>query len=142
LADTAQILSLIRQLAAYEREPATTVRATEASLRATLFPAAAAASPAGFAPPYARVLLAFLDDDDDDDDGDSSGAPAGMAIYFASYSTWRAAPGVYLEDLFVREPARGRGVGTALLAALARETRALGGERLEWSVLKCAGFFF
>ena len=63
--------------------------------------------------------------------------PDGIAIYFSSYSTWRAAPGIYLEDLFVREEVRGLGVGTALLAALARETREMGGQRLEWSVLTC-----
>lgn len=60
-----------------------------------------------------------------------------MALYFTSYSTWRAAPGIYLEDLFVRDEFRGRGIGTALLAALASQVRAIGGARLEWSVLKC-----
>lgn len=62
--------------------------------------------------------------------------PAGMALYFPSYSTWRAAPGIWLEDLFVREAYRGRGYGTALIAALAREVKSMGGGRLEWSVLK------
>ena len=59
-----------------------------------------------------------------------------MALYFTNYSTWHGAPGIYLEDLFVRPEYRGRGYGTALLKRLARETKAIGGERLEWSVLK------
>ena len=59
-----------------------------------------------------------------------------MALYFHNYSTWRAAPGIYLEDLFIRPEYRGRGYGTALLRRLARETVAVGGKRLEWSVLK------
>ncbi len=59
-----------------------------------------------------------------------------MALYFHNYSTWRAAPGIYLEDLFIRPEYRGRGYGTALLRRLARETVEVGGKRLEWSVLK------
>lgn len=62
--------------------------------------------------------------------------PAGMALYFYNYSTWRARAGIYLEDLFVREGQRGRGFGTRLLVALAREVVAMEGGRLEWSVLK------
>jgi GNAT superfamily N-acetyltransferase len=73
------------------------------------------------------VILAFT----------PSGEAAGMALYFNSYSTWRGAPGIYLEDLFVYDRFRGRGYGTALLAALAQEVKSIGGERLEWSVLKC-----
>ena len=72
--------------------------------------------------------------------GNTSGvnveSPAGMALFFHNYSTWRAAPGIYLEDLFVREKYRGRGYGTALIAALAREVVSINGGRLEWSVLK------
>lgn len=59
-----------------------------------------------------------------------------MALFFHNYSTWRAAPGIYLEDLFVRPEYRGRGYGTMLLRELARETERVGGQRLEWSVLK------
>lgn len=60
--------------------------------------------------------------------------------YFNNYSTWRAKPGIYLEDLFVRPEFRGRGFGTALLAALAQEVVEIKGARLEWSVLKCSPF--
>lgn len=59
-----------------------------------------------------------------------------MALYFNNYSTWRAAPGIYLEDLFVRPEYRGRGYGKRLLQELAREVKRIEGERLEWSVLK------
>jgi GNAT superfamily N-acetyltransferase len=58
-----------------------------------------------------------------------------MALYFFNYSTWRSAPGIYLEDLFVQPAYRGKGYGLALLRRLAAETRKVGGRRLEWSVL-------
>lgn len=59
-----------------------------------------------------------------------------MAMFFNNYSTWRGAPGVYLEDLFVQPEYRGRGYGKLLIRALARETVRIGGARLEWSCLK------
>jgi len=116
--DIPTILALIKELALYEKEP-DSVLATEETLSKTL----------GFtaeAPAYAKTLLII----------DPEGNPAGMALYFYNYSTWRAKPGVYLEDLFVRPEYRGRGYGTALLAALAKEVMAVDGGRLEWSVLK------
>jgi GNAT superfamily N-acetyltransferase len=95
----------------------------------------------GGSPAYAKVLLAFETKGSkgmEDDEGDGGKQePLGMAIYFTTYSTWRAAPGIHLEDLFVREQHRGRGIGTALLAALAQEVGKIGGARLEWNVLKC-----
>ena len=59
-----------------------------------------------------------------------------MALYFNNYSTWKAAPGIYLEDLFVRPAYRKHGYGTLLIKALAEETVRIGGKRLEWSCLK------
>lgn len=59
-----------------------------------------------------------------------------MALYFTNYSTWRGAPGIYLEDLFVRPEYRGKGYGKRLLQEMARETKRIGGQRLDWSVLK------
>lgn len=59
-----------------------------------------------------------------------------MALYFYNYSTWRSAPGIYLEDLYVQPAARGKGYGFRLLKFLAKEVVSIGGRRLEWSVLK------
>ena len=60
---------------------------------------------------------------------------AGCAIWFLNYSTWTGKHGIYLEDLYVRPEARGRGLGKALLAELAREAVAHGYTRVDWSVL-------
>ncbi|TKA62892.1 hypothetical protein B0A49_07558 [Cryomyces minteri] len=61
---------------------------------------------------------------------------AGMALYFHNYSTWRAQPGIYLEDLFVLPQYRKRGYGTLLIRELAKEVVRIDGGRLEWSCLK------
>ncbi|MFN5884298.1 MAG: GNAT family N-acetyltransferase, partial [Bacteroidota bacterium] len=74
--------------------------------------------------PYASVLLCY-----------EGTTPVGFALYFYNYSTFRAKPGIYLEDLFVDPAYRGKGYGKALfqeLIALAKREH-LG--RLEWSVL-------
>jgi GNAT superfamily N-acetyltransferase len=111
--DVAVILDLIRQLAEYERL-ADRVTATEDQLRKTLFGAR----------PAAEVLLAAVD-----------GETVGYALFFGSYSTFLAKPGLYLEDLFVRPHARGRGVGTALLARVAQVALERDCGRVEWAVL-------
>jgi GNAT superfamily N-acetyltransferase len=59
-----------------------------------------------------------------------------MALYFYNYSTWKARPGIYLEDLFVRLSERRKGYGKILLVELAKEVVAMDGGRLEWAVLK------
>ena len=97
-ADVPLVLRLIEGLAEYERLRHECV-ATEAALHATLFGAH----------PAAEVLIAELD-----------GEPAGFALFFHNYSTFLARRGLYLEDLFVWPHLRGRGVGRALLAHLAR----------------------
>jgi GNAT superfamily N-acetyltransferase len=111
--DVATILGFIRDLAEYE-QLAHEVVADEARLAATLF------GPR----PAAEVLIA--------EDG---GAPVGFALFFTSYSTFLAKPGLYLEDLFVRPAARGSGAGVALMAALARLAIDRGYGRFEWAVL-------
>lgn len=63
------------------------------------------------------------------------GEPCGFALYFFNFSTFVGKHGVYLEDLFVRESHRGRGVGKALLARLAEIAKENDCGRLEWSVL-------
>jgi GNAT superfamily N-acetyltransferase len=112
-ADIPVILSLIRELAEYEREPQAVV-ATEASLREVLF------GPR----PSAEVLLALEKEE-----------PVGFAVYFFNFSTWLGRPGLYLEDLFVRPPLRGKGYGRALLERLARIARERDCGRMEWAVL-------
>lgn len=112
-ADVPLILRFIRELADYERLLHEVV-ATEDRLRATLFGAR----------PAAEVVIAEAD-----------GQPVGFALFFPNYSTFLAQPGVWLEDLYVRPEARGRGAGRALLAHLARLARERGCGRLEWWVL-------
>ena len=112
-ADVPTILRFIRELALYEREPQAVV-ATEADLLRD-----------GFGPaPRFRALIA-----------DVEGAPAGFALFFTSYSTWRGHHGIRLEDLYVTPELRGQGIGKALLACVAQIAVAEGCPRLEWDVL-------
>jgi len=112
-ADVPAILECIRRLADYERLAHECV-ATEAQLRATLFGATRSA----------EVVLAFAGEE-----------PAGFALWFQSYSTFLAKPGLYLEDLFVYPQHRGRGLGRQLLRHLARVAVERDYGRVEWSVL-------
>jgi len=115
-ADVPLVLAFIRELAAYEKL-SHEVEATEESLRATLFGEK----------PAAECLLAFADD--------AAKSPAGFAIYFTSYSTFLAKPGLHLEDLFVKSEFRGRGIGKSILLHLARLANHRGCGRMEWTVL-------
>lgn len=115
--DCATVLRFIRELAEYERL-AHEVVADEAQLRSTLFGAA----------PAAEVVLAELGESGTRD-------VVGFALFFHSYSTFLAKRGLYLEDLFVQPNARGKGVGLALMSALARIATERGCGRFEWSVL-------
>ena len=112
-ADVPLILSLIRELAAYEKL-AHEVVADEAGIDETLFGER----------PGAEVIIAEVD-----------ATPVGFALYFFNYSTFLGKRGLYLEDLFVRPEARGQGVGRALLAHLAQIARGRRCGRLEWAVL-------
>lgn len=67
--------------------------------------------------------------------GEYAGEPVAFALFFQSYSTFLAQPGLYLEDLFVDAAWRGRGFGSALLSYLAQLALARNCARLEWSVL-------
>ncbi|MBX3155380.1 MAG: GNAT family N-acetyltransferase [Deltaproteobacteria bacterium] len=112
-ADTPVILAFIKDLAEYEKLSHEVV-ADEAQLRATLFGTR----------PAAEVLIA-----------EAGGEPVGFALFFQSYSTFLGKPGLYLEDLFVRPQARKRGIGAALMSALARLAVQRDYGRFEWSVL-------
>ena len=59
----------------------------------------------------------------------------GLALWFLTFSTWEGGHGIWLEDFFVRESARGSGAGTALMRELARICRDRGYARLDWAVL-------
>jgi GNAT superfamily N-acetyltransferase len=66
---------------------------------------------------------------------DIGGRVVGMAIWFVTFSTWAGRHGIYLEDLYVRPEARGKGVGRALVSELAAIADRSGYRRVEWSVL-------
>jgi GNAT superfamily N-acetyltransferase len=111
--DTAALLKLIRDLAAYEKEP-DAVEATEADLDRALFG------------PDPKVFAAVADQD---------GRVVGLALYFFTFSTWTGRHSLYLEDLIVDPSQRGRGLGRALVSELAARAVAQGCARMEWSVL-------
>lgn len=111
--DAEQIHAFIVALAVYEREP-NAVDATPERLREQL---------AASAPPFECVLA------------DWHGVPAGFALFFHSYSTWRGKRGLWLEDLFVVPAYRGHGIGRALLVELTRIAIERDCPRIEWSVL-------
>ncbi len=111
--DAETIHRFIAALAAFEREP-DAVEATPETLRRQL------ESPN---PPF-ECLIAEV-----------GGEPAGFALFFTSYSTWRGRAGIFLEDFYVLEEFRGRGVGAELFKAVAKIAHARGAGRLEFSVL-------
>jgi GNAT superfamily N-acetyltransferase len=112
IADAALIRQLIWELAEFEKEP-DAVQTTEADIARDGFGAN----------PQFRVLVA-----------EWNGQPAGFALFFSYYSTWRGA-GLYLEDLFVRAEFRGRGIGTALFARVAQVAEEENRRFIKWAVL-------
>ena len=111
--DASHVARFIRELAEFER--------LEHQL--DLDEARIAAQMAAPNPPFG-CLLAEL-----------GGMPIGFALFFQSYSTFRARPCLYLEDLFVFPAHRGGGAGRSLLRAVAQEAVRRGCPRLDWSVL-------
>jgi GNAT superfamily N-acetyltransferase len=111
--DSGLIYSLIRELAEYEKL-LHEVEATEAGIAAALF----ADSP--------RLFCEIAE---------WNGEAVGFAVWFPNFSTFAGRHGIFLEDLFVRPAFRGKGIGKALLACLAKKCIENGWSRLQWSVL-------
>ncbi len=112
-ADVAVILSLIKELAVYEKL-SHEVTATEEILRNSLFGKKS----------FAEVILA-----------EYNGETAGQALFFHNFSTFLGRPGIYLEDLFVRPQYRGKGIGKKLLMEVIKIAKERKCGRVEWVVL-------
>lgn len=124
--DVPAVDALVRELAAYEREP-DAVEGTAQDLADALF---------GPDPRVHCHVVEVTGGGPHVVDSDVvETAVVGMALWFVSYSTWRGRHGIWLEDLYVRPQHRGRGLGRALLQALAAECTTRGWTRLEWTVL-------
>lgn len=111
--DAALILAFVRELADYEKL-LHEVEASEADITRDLFGA------------HPRVFCDIAEWD---------GEPAGFALWFYNYSTFRGRHGLYLEDLYVRPPYRGQGIAKALMRHLAQRCVAEDLGRFEWWVL-------
>ncbi|MDP6692024.1 MAG: GNAT family N-acetyltransferase [Alphaproteobacteria bacterium] len=120
--DAGHIVRLIRALAAYENEPASSVKVTEADIL--------------------RDGFGLLDGDQGQPDrrfecliAEHGGVPVGLCLFFHNYSTWEGRAGLYVEDLFVEPTLRGQGLGRDLMAAVARVALDRGCARVDLSVL-------
>ena len=113
-ADAAVIVELIRELAIYEKEPLARVKVTAADILRD-----------GFGPQRRFECLLV----------EADGRPAGFALFFHNYSTWEGRAGIYVEDIFVSEWARGRNIGRRLLAEVAAIAETRGCPRVDLSVL-------
>ena len=111
--DVPVILGFVRALAAYERLE-DEVLATERDFVASLFGT----------PARAEALLAEID-----------GKPAGFAVWFYNFSTFRGRHGLFVEDIFVEPAYRGSGIGRAIFRFLAERAIAQGCARMDWDVL-------
>ncbi len=111
--DAETIVRLIQGLAEYERDPAA-VEVTPAQIRSQMD---------GPNPPFECLVAEYEAD------------PVAFALFFRNYSTWRGRPGLYIEDIFVREEYRGRGIGGALMRRLAKIAVERQWGRMEWAVL-------
>lgn len=101
-ADVHEIVTMVRDLAEYERA-AHEVVATEEQFHDALFG------------PDPKVFAHVIEHES------GEGNLGGFAIWFLNFSTWLGRHGLYLEDLYVRPALRGSGYGKALLATLAQE---------------------
>ncbi len=113
-ADLSAILAMVRELALFEREPPASVEAREEDYLRDCFG------------PERRCEILV---------GEVDGAVQGFALFFHNYSTWVGRAGIHVEDLFVRDGARGLGLGRRLLAAVARIAIERGCRRFDLAVL-------
>ena len=111
--DCAELDRLIRELAVYEKLEEQKVGTPEA-LRAALF---------GERPACEAIIA------------ERHGRAVGFALFFTTFSTFLARPGIYLEDVFVEPEHRGAGIGKAILRRLAALAVERGCGRFEWRVL-------
>jgi GNAT superfamily N-acetyltransferase len=111
-ADGDDVVRLVRALAAFESLP------VDDDLGARLV-----ADAFGERPPFGLVVA------------EVDGHVRGYALFFYTYSTFRAQPSLYLEDLYVEDGVRGRGIGTAIMRELAQLAVDRGCARFEWNVL-------
>jgi len=110
--DLPAVMAMVQELAVFERAPD--------AITNTL----AAMEEDGFGPsPAYRFLVAETGD-----------RVVGLALYFTKYSTWKGR-GLYLDDLIVTEPFRGKGIGKKLMLAFLEEARATGARQVHWQVL-------
>lgn len=112
--DLPHVLAMIRELAEFE-QLAHELEVTAESLRSALFGGR----------PVAGALLARVD-----------GFPAGYAVYYPTFSTFVGRPGIFLDDIYVRPEFRKRGIGRALLEAVAEIGLEIGARRCEWIALR------
>jgi len=115
--DAEQVVQFITNLAIFEKEPLSSVKVT----------------PADIVKYMETGLIHILMAEHLQQNG--QWAPAGFALYFYNFSTWEGKPGLYLEDLYVDQQVRGRGIGAALLSALAKIAVDKGCARYQWQVL-------
>lgn len=134
LLDAPIILEFIKALASYEKEP-DSVEATVETIEQTIAFAPSDSAANGVTEPDTepinpkrpcRCLLLC----------NQLGNTVAMALYFYNYSTWRARPGIYLDDIFIQPSERGKGYGKRLMVELAKQVISMKGGRLEWAVLK------
>jgi len=121
-ADVPEVLVMVRELAAFERELKSAV-ATEADFLKFGF---------GADKRFEAIVVESTDSVDRATDG---GQLVAFALYFYNFSTWTGKPSLYLEDLYVREAIRHQGVGSRIFSHLAGVALENDCERFQWQVL-------
>lgn len=113
-ADADLIVTLVEELAIFEEAPPGTVKLTASAVRLHAF---------GPRPRFEALI------------GELDGAVAGLLLFFETFSTWTATPALHVEDFFLREAARGKGLGGALIRALSKLAIERGCARIGLNVL-------